>query len=291
MKLISFTYQGAASYGVLQDEQVLDLGAVFGERAPDLKSYLAQGLDLAQAAQAPRRALAQVTLLPVIPNPGQIFCIGLNYADHVQETGRQSTEHPTIFMRVPESQVAHGQAIVLPPESDRLDYEGEIAIIIGKPGRRIAEADAAAHIAGYACYNDGSVRDPDTSISGTALVRLEVAGGAPSVTNPSFSVTDALGVIGPGKDSPETVTGTPTFRWADDSSEDRYELVVFDAFGNKVWEKLDLPGVSGSAEVAVAYAGAEALKPGMVYQFRATSIRRDVPISRTEQLRGVFSVQ
>ncbi len=165
MKLISFTYQGAASYGVLQDEQVLDLGAVFGERAPDLKSYLAQGLDLAQAAQAPRRGLAQVTLLPVIPNPGQIFCIGLNYADHVQETGRQSTEHPTIFMRVPESQVAHGQAIVLPPESDRLDYEGEIAIIIGKPGRRIAEADAAAHIAGYACYNDGSIRDWQTATS------------------------------------------------------------------------------------------------------------------------------
>jgi 2-keto-4-pentenoate hydratase/2-oxohepta-3-ene-1,7-dioic acid hydratase in catechol pathway len=95
----------------------------------------------------------------VIPNPGKIWCAGLNYGEHVQETGRQITEQPTLFLRVADSQVGHGLAIVRPPESIKLDYEGEIAVVIGKPGRRIAEADSWGHIAGYACYNDGSVRD------------------------------------------------------------------------------------------------------------------------------------
>jgi 2-keto-4-pentenoate hydratase/2-oxohepta-3-ene-1,7-dioic acid hydratase in catechol pathway len=98
-------------------------------------------------------------LLPVIPNPNKIICVGLNYAEHVRETGREVTESPALFVRLSDSQVAHGQAIVRPPESVRLDYEGEIAIVIGQGGRRIKEADAWQHIAGYACYNDGSVRD------------------------------------------------------------------------------------------------------------------------------------
>jgi len=98
-------------------------------------------------------------LLPVIPNPDKIVCVGLNYHDHVKETGRDLTEKPAIFLRLNDSQVAHGQNIVRPLESHRLDYEGEIAVIIGKGGRRIQEADAWSHIAGYSCYNDGSVRD------------------------------------------------------------------------------------------------------------------------------------
>ncbi|AHV92915.1 fumarylacetoacetate hydrolase family protein [Bordetella holmesii] len=163
MKLISFLFDSQASYGVLQDQYVLDLGAHYGAQAPDLKTFLAAGLPA--DVGAPRRELAGLRLLPVIPNPGQIFCVGLNYADHVKETGRQSTEHPTIFMRVADSQVAHGEAIVLPAESSRLDYEGEIAIVIGKAGRRIAEADAGDYIAGYACYNDGSIRDWQTATS------------------------------------------------------------------------------------------------------------------------------
>lgn len=163
MKYISFTHNAKPSYGVLLDHRIIDLGAYFGDRAPDLKALIAQGL-LEEAAdvassQPPTLGLADVSLQPVIPNPGQIVCVGLNYADHVQETGRVITESPTLFLRVPASQVAHGQDIVLPPESTRLDYEGEIAVIIGKAGRRIREADAWSHIAGYACYNDGSIRD------------------------------------------------------------------------------------------------------------------------------------
>lgn len=163
MKLISFLHHAVPSYGLVNGDDVLDLTPILGSQAPDLKTLIAKDLfaAAAQAAQShkPTLKLAQLTLLPVIPNPGQIFCIGLNYGDHVRETGRQVTETPTIFLRLPDSQVAHGQDIVRPAESHRLDYEAEIAVIIGKGGRRIKEEDAWSHIAGYSCYNDGSVRD------------------------------------------------------------------------------------------------------------------------------------
>jgi 2-keto-4-pentenoate hydratase/2-oxohepta-3-ene-1,7-dioic acid hydratase in catechol pathway len=163
MKLISFELEGRVTYGVVQGNAVLDLGRVFGERARTLKAMLKANLigEAAELAKASRGdlLLAQVKLLPVIPDPGQIVCIGLNYADHVQETGRQVTESPTLFLRVASSQVAHGVPMVLPPESQKFDFEGEIAVVIGTGGRRIAEADAWNHIAGYSCYNDGSIRD------------------------------------------------------------------------------------------------------------------------------------
>jgi 2-keto-4-pentenoate hydratase/2-oxohepta-3-ene-1,7-dioic acid hydratase in catechol pathway len=163
MKLISFLNQGVASYGVVQGDDVLDLTPILGAQAPDLKTFIAKSL-FASATQAlqthkPTLKLSQLEMLPVIPNPGNIFCVGLNYGEHVKETGREVTETPVIFLRLADSQVAHGQDILRPPESHRLDYEAEIAIIIGKGGRRIAEKDAWDHIAGYSCYNDGSVRD------------------------------------------------------------------------------------------------------------------------------------
>ena len=168
MKLISFQHnKGQDSYGAVLGDRVVDLREVFGTRAPDLKALIAAGLlgEAAAALSSARAtlALAELRLLPVIPNPGKIVCVGLNYGDHVRETGREITEKPTLFLRVAESQLAHGEDIVLPPESSRLDYEGEIAVVIGQGGRRIAEADAWAHIAGYACYNDGSIRDWQTA--------------------------------------------------------------------------------------------------------------------------------
>lgn len=163
MKLISYRYQDQDSYGAVQGDRVIDLRAVFGTRAADLKALIAADL-LAEAAQAAGQAkeslpLADVQRLPVIPNPGKIVCVGLNYGEHVRETGRTITEQPTLFLRVAESQLAHGEDIVLPPESSKLDYEGEIAIVIGRGGRRIPEAEAWQHIAGYACYNDATLRD------------------------------------------------------------------------------------------------------------------------------------
>ena len=163
MKLISFLHQGTSSYGVVQGDNVLDLTPILGQQAPDLKTLIAKNLlgQVAELVQSRPFTLkfSELTLLPVIPNPGQIFCIGLNYGEHVRETCREVTETPVIFLRLADSQVAHGQDIVRPPESHRLDYEAEIAVIIGKPGRRIKEEDAWDHIAGYSCYNDGSVRD------------------------------------------------------------------------------------------------------------------------------------
>ena len=142
MKLISFLNQGVPSYGVVNGDDVLDLSPFLGAQAPDLKTLIAKNLfgAAADAAKAhkPTLKFSQLQLLPVIPNPGQIFCIGLNYGEHVLETGREVTEVPTIFIRLADSQVA---------------------LIIGKGGRRIQEEDAWDHIAGYSCYNDGSVRD------------------------------------------------------------------------------------------------------------------------------------
>lgn len=168
MKIISYIHQGQASYGAVLADRVLDLRQRFGARAPDLKTLLANGLlpqamEAASAPGADTLPLAQLRLLPVIPNPGKILCVGLNYAEHVRETGREPTEAPTLFVRMAESQLAHGEDIVLPPESSRLDYEGEIAVVIGRGGRRIAAADAWQHIAGYACYNDASLRDWQTA--------------------------------------------------------------------------------------------------------------------------------
>ncbi|CAN5414189.1 fumarylacetoacetate hydrolase family protein [soil metagenome] len=163
MKLISFLNAGVPSYGAVQGDDVLDLLPLLGTQAPDLKTLIARDL-LGVAAEhlrdhRPTLKFGELELQPVIPNPGQIFCIGLNYGEHVRETGKEVTETPVIFVRVPASQVAHGKDIVRPPESHRLDYEGEIAIVIGRGGRRISEADAWGHIAGYSCYNDGSIRD------------------------------------------------------------------------------------------------------------------------------------
>jgi 2-keto-4-pentenoate hydratase/2-oxohepta-3-ene-1,7-dioic acid hydratase in catechol pathway len=163
MKLISFLRSGSASFGVVVGENVLDLKPLLGSEAADLKTVIEKNLvsrikDLL-ASHQPNLKLVDLTLLPVIPNPDKIVCVGLNYHDHVKETGRDLTEKPAIFLRLNDSQVAHGQNIVRPMESHRLDYEGEIAVIIGKGGRRIQESDAWDHIAGYACYNDGSVRD------------------------------------------------------------------------------------------------------------------------------------
>ncbi|MGE0310756.1 MAG: fumarylacetoacetate hydrolase family protein [Lautropia sp.] len=163
MKLVSFERDGHAGFGAVVEGGIVDLGAALGGRHPDLAALLAaDALGQARAALQGRRpdfTLDGVVLLPVIPNPGKVWCCGLNYGEHVRETRREVTEQPTFFLRVADSLVGHGQAIVRPRESAQLDYEAEIAVIVGKPGRRIAEADALDHVAGYSCFNDASVRD------------------------------------------------------------------------------------------------------------------------------------
>ena len=165
------------------------------------------------------------------------------------------------------------------------------------PGLRVAGIDGAFSIADVpdgnyvvlaAFENDFLVRDPDVSIGGTDIVTISVSGADVDISE-GFKVTGSLDVVGP--DGEEVVTGTPTFEWVDDSSEDHYEVVVFDAFGIVVWEDTAVPGVSGNNNVTVSYGG-PALDAGMLYQFRATSIKNSgAPLSRTEDLRGVFLYQ
>ena len=162
MRLATFKTAQGPSYGIVTAKGIVDLKRYIGNRFADLKSLIG-GNAFAEAArhagETPDYQDSDITWLPVIPNPDRILCVGLNYQDHVVETGRDNTEQPAIFIRLPESQVGHKQPILRPRESKNLDFEAEIAVIIGKAGRRISQQNSWSHIAGYACYNDGSVRD------------------------------------------------------------------------------------------------------------------------------------
>ena len=163
MRLASFqTAAQHASYGAVTDKGIVDLRRYLGNQFADLKALIA-GDGFLQvkpylSAAADYQA-SDVTWLPVIATPDKIVCVGLNYEEHRAETGRDKTENPALFLRLPESQVGHRQPILRPRESTHLDFEAEIAVIIGKTGRRIKGEKAWEHIAGYSCYNDGSVRD------------------------------------------------------------------------------------------------------------------------------------
>ena len=161
MKLASFRVDGRPSYGLVKDGGIVDAGRRLGAAAPDLKSAIAGGLDrlVALAGEAVDHSLDAVELAPVITNPDKILCVGINYRTHQLETGRPLPEYPVIFTRFSNSQVGHGRPMLRPPESIKFDYEGELAVIIGTGGRRIAADRALQHVAGYACYNDGSIRD------------------------------------------------------------------------------------------------------------------------------------
>jgi 2-keto-4-pentenoate hydratase/2-oxohepta-3-ene-1,7-dioic acid hydratase in catechol pathway len=163
MRLLSFRADGRDRYGAVVDGGVVDLGA----RLPDatLRALLERGAlakDVRMAVRAGADfATGEFEFLPPIPVPGKIFCIGVNYPDRNEEyrDGSERPKYPSVFMRTPESLVGHGQPILRPPESEQLDYEGEIVLVIGKPGRRIAREKALEHVAGLSLMNEGSVRD------------------------------------------------------------------------------------------------------------------------------------
>lgn len=161
MRLVTYDAGAGPRYGAIKDGGIVELsGKTAHASLRDVIAADALGtLAPIVAAAKPTLALSDVRLLPPIPNPGKIICAGLNYHAHVAETGRKLTEKPTLFNRYPESQMGHLADMIKPIESEKLDYEGELAIVIGKGGRRIPASDAMNHIAGYSCYNDGSVRD------------------------------------------------------------------------------------------------------------------------------------
>jgi 2-keto-4-pentenoate hydratase/2-oxohepta-3-ene-1,7-dioic acid hydratase in catechol pathway len=168
MRLVSYRVNERATYGLVrEDGGIVDLGARFGQQAPTLRQWLALGLQAKTrelSSAAADHQLKSVTLLPVIPDPAHIWCLAINYNDHINEIKtvgiqREKPAHPAVFMRYPDSLVGANQPILMPSVSNALDWEAELAVIIGKPGRYIKESEAMSHVAGYTCFNDGSIRD------------------------------------------------------------------------------------------------------------------------------------
>jgi len=162
MRWLSFEREGRATFGyVTADGQgVVDVGA--HSEFSDLR----EAIEAAALATLPEKigdmadvALADITYAPTITNPRKILCVGLNYKAHQEETGRGGEGVPTVFVRFAAAQMGHQQPMIRPRESKTLDFEGEIAMIIGIGGRRITQANALAHVAGFGIYNDGSVRE------------------------------------------------------------------------------------------------------------------------------------
>ena len=160
MKLASCTMQGRATYGVIVNNDLQIPSDEFLKHHPDLKSVLAAGAaqDLL-AAVGERVALEKLSFEPPVTHPEKILAVGMNYMEHIQEMGREPPDYPAVFIRYPDSLVGHGQLLVRPWVSDKYDYEGELAAIIGKPARYVAAAEALNYVAGYTCLNDGSIRD------------------------------------------------------------------------------------------------------------------------------------
>ncbi len=163
MKLISYRIDGKPSFGAVVADQVIDLAKQF-PAAANLAALLADASLLEQAkayvaSAAADYAFADVQLEPVIPAPGKIICVGINYVAHAAEAGRKVGEHPVIFQRFAETLLAHNAPLLRPTVSKEFDFEAELAVVIGKGGAHIAPEDAMEHVAGYTCFNDASVRD------------------------------------------------------------------------------------------------------------------------------------
>jgi 2-keto-4-pentenoate hydratase/2-oxohepta-3-ene-1,7-dioic acid hydratase in catechol pathway len=161
MKLLSFVAGGKECFGALSGDGVVTLNDKVGQ--PSLRAALAAGAmeAMRQAAQEakPDRKLSEIKFLPVIPHPGKILCAGINYRSHAAEMGRELPKQPSMFARFTDTLVGHGGDMIRPSVSDNFDFEGELAVVIGTPGRHIKAERALDHVAGYTCFVDGSVRD------------------------------------------------------------------------------------------------------------------------------------
>ena len=163
MRLVSFRHAGAAKFGLVVDGGIVDLSTRLASRWTSLREAIAAKAlgELAAAAKGAPADLKfdDVELDPVIPNPDKILCIGLNYASHVGEVGRQLPTVPSVFSRLHNTLVPHGGNIVRPRASIDFDFEGELAIVIGERCRHVSRASALSVVAGYTCFLDISVRD------------------------------------------------------------------------------------------------------------------------------------
>jgi 2-keto-4-pentenoate hydratase/2-oxohepta-3-ene-1,7-dioic acid hydratase in catechol pathway len=167
LKLVTYRTGSTTRLGVVDGQSVVDLNRVKPEVPPDLRAALLAGVDLpaaasdalARAAEADRIPLDSLSYAPLVPEPGKIVCLGLNYYDHAAESGRDKPEYPWFFLRSASSLLAHNEAALRPAVSEKLDYEAELAVVIGKRGKHVSQDDALDLVFGYTCFNDISVRD------------------------------------------------------------------------------------------------------------------------------------
>ena len=165
MQFVSFYVSDIPRLGVMTDDGIIDLAAAQPQIPSDLVAALASGADLLAAANAAiasnaaRLPLAGIRYALVVPRPGKIICLGLNYFDHAKEGGREKPDYPWFFLRGATSLIAHGEAGLRPRVSERFDYEAELAVVIGKKARHLTQANALDCVFGYSCFNDMSVRD------------------------------------------------------------------------------------------------------------------------------------
>jgi 2-keto-4-pentenoate hydratase/2-oxohepta-3-ene-1,7-dioic acid hydratase in catechol pathway len=163
MRLMSFLVGGRASFGLAVDGGVIDAGSRLGGAARTLRdALLADALPALRklAGEKPDFRLDEVEFLPPIADAAaKLLCIGINYVPHMKEMGRERPEYPVVFVRFADSIVGHERPMLRPIDSVQFDYEGELAVVIGRRARRVTRAAALDYVAGYACFNDGSVRD------------------------------------------------------------------------------------------------------------------------------------
>ena len=173
MRLVSFSKAGGSAVGLRQDDSIIDLSVAAPRLPRTLAGILAAGAsaraELRKVAAKPRKSAvvkaSKVKLLPPIPAPGKILCIGLNYRDHAAEMGNPLPTYPVVFTRFVSTLVPHGGRLLTPKASGMFDYEAELAVVIGKRGRNISREKALSHVGGYSCFNDGSIRDYQTKTS------------------------------------------------------------------------------------------------------------------------------
>ncbi len=160
-RLATFRHGGVTSIGIVEEDRIVDLGDAYADMAALIEAHPNGVLGDLAARGRPGPALGQVQLLPPVPRPGKIFCVGVNYQNRNEEyqDGSAPPAFPSLFMRVPGSLVGHEQPILRPPESDTLDYEGEIVMIIGRGGRRVAADRARSHVFGLTLMNEGTIRE------------------------------------------------------------------------------------------------------------------------------------
>ena len=161
MRLASFLIDDRPAYGLVVDGAVRLAAAGFLERYPTLRDVIAANAerDLQDSALEPVPAEVDVVFVPPVPNARRIICVGVNYRPHIEEMGRAVPDHPVVFTRFASTLVGHNQPILRPSVSRQFDFEGELAVVIGRAARHVPRERALDFVAGYSCFMDGSVRD------------------------------------------------------------------------------------------------------------------------------------